>query len=1183
MFIKKLELQGFKTFADKTTVEFKPESKITVIVGPNGCGKSNLLDAMRWVLGEQSVKLLRGTTQEEIIFAGSNDRKPTSMAEAELTIDNASGKIKMDFSEISIKRKLYRSGESEYFINKEQVRLKDIQNLFLDTGLGKGSYSIIGQGQVEQVLTSKPIDRRSIFEEAAGINQYKSRKVATLRKLEQTHQNLLRLQDLRSEIHGLLGPLEIQAGKAQEYNDLKNQLSEMEIGLYKEQIEKGRARGIELEAKIAEIKGQLEKLRTENVNIDQKRDEYKTQIKALEEKIEAYRQESSQTRGKMELAQSEIKVSQEREAAQKERLEQIAIEKENIQKNIEALEASLVSAGEDNKASEMALSEMEASFTQKDEETRTHFEKWQSLSDDIEKLRKLLLGIDDELTRERHMQVDLKSQEKYFQEDLLTLKNRLQKSEENQIETDSRLKEAQNKKQELVSKQSQLARNRETLFSTRSQKEEMRRKLLEQKQLLKQSFDSKTARLSLLKEMQSNYEGFDRGVKAMLIAKKDQPSEFGSILGVMADLIDSPKEYETAVEVGLSGLLQAIVVPTTQDAKKCIRYLKDNGLGRVTFIPLDQVFDEKALPQSLAEKVKPKNSVMQKLINYLLGPILVSQDIDNAFNNIAKLSRSGFLKIVTLAGEEFLLGGMITGGASKQVSSTLLGRSREVTELEKDVAQLTRELDQKTVEEKQTQAELEEAQHGLEALGNEVHLIEVEQGSLANDEARLKIEITKIQNEITDNKEQIANKKKNLDEVTAAQKTKQGLIDTKMGERNVQQKQLDAKEEEFKNFLAEKEQANQVLTEMRLKLATAKANLRQVQIKIQNINESISEQKRQYSHRDEEMERLTLKLQEATQKVAQTHEQLPLLSQVFEDFNQKLRDAQLERERFQNDLEVLERTIRNASEVERDFRQKLSVEEINQAKTNAELDTIRQLLATEYDITLDDVLKVPGVQGNYEEVKETVENLRRKMKRLGPVNLLAIDEFAAQKERLAFIEKQCGDLEKAKEDLYQLIKELDQLAEKSFKETFYSIKKNFEQIFTQLFRGGEAELSLTESTNVLEAGVDIYAQPPGKKRQNLMLLSGGEKALTAIALLFAIMNVNPAPFIILDEIDAALDDANNVRFAEMLAQFASQSHFMVITHKKPTMSVAGSIYGVTMQTSGVSKLLSMSLQKASQN
>jgi chromosome segregation protein len=513
-----------------------------VIVGPNGCGKSNLLDAMRWVLGEQSVKLLRGTTQEEIIFAGSNDRKPTSMAEAELTIDNSSGKIKMDFSEISIKRKLYRSGESEYFINKEQVRLKDIQNLFLDTGLGKGSYSIIGQGQVEQVLTSKPIDRRSIFEEAAGINQYKSRKVATLRKLEQTHQNLLRLQDLRSEIHGLLGPLEIQAGKAQEYNDLKTQLSEMEIGLYKEQIEKGRARGVELETKINEIKGQLEKLRSENVNIDQKRDEYKAQIKSLEERIEAYRQESSQTRGKMELAQSEIKVSQEREAAQKERLEQIAIEKENIQKNIETLEATLVSSGEDQKASEMALNEMEVSFTQKDEETRTHFEKWQSLSDDIEKLRKLLLGIDDELTRERHMQVDLKSQEKYFQEDLLTLKNRLQKSEENQIETDSRLKEAQNKKQELISKQSQLARNREVLFSTRSQKEEMRRKLLEQKQLLKQSFDSKSARLSLLKEMQSNYEGFDRGVKAMLIAKKDQPNEFGAILGVMADLIDSPKE-----------------------------------------------------------------------------------------------------------------------------------------------------------------------------------------------------------------------------------------------------------------------------------------------------------------------------------------------------------------------------------------------------------------------------------------------------------------------------------------------------------------------------------------------------------------------------------------------------------------------------------------------------------------
>jgi len=1178
MFIKKLEVQGFKTFADKTILEFDPEAKITAIVGPNGCGKSNLLDAIRWVLGEQSIKLLRGTQSEEIIFAGSSKRKATSLAEAELFIENHSGKLKIDYAQVSIKRKLYRSGESEYYINKELVRLKDIQNLFLDTGLGKGSYSIVGQGQVEQVLTSKPTDRRSLFEEASGINQYKTRKVTSQRKLERTDQNLMRIKDLRAEIHAQLGPLEIQSQKAEEYNQMKKKLSELEIGLYKEQVEKCHHRQEELSKEIQSKKNELNQIQEQNNQFDNQKDSLKLKIKETDSQIEITRTEISGSDHQIEKAQSEIRIVTERRHSQEERITQLKTEIEEIHQELKTLESIRLHSIEDQKAYEISLKEFEHILGTQDEKTKGQESTWKDLNEEIEKLRHQLINLDEEISREKHMWIDLQSQEKYYQEDISTLKKRTSKEQESLEEIQTQQKQVLEKKIQGEQKQNSLGVERDKLFQMRQQKEEFRKKLIEQKNQTKEGLDTKKARLSLLKEMQNNYEGFDRGVKSLLMAKREHANDFGNILGVVADLIQTEKEYETAVEVGLGRLLQAIVVPTIEDAKKSIKYLQAKGLGRVTFIPLDQVPQSQIQERSLATYARAKQTELNPLIEYLLGKVGVCSHLEEAFE-IQKSSKDIYRKIVTLPGEIISKFGLVTGGSSKGVTSTLLGRQREIVDLEKAVKAFEEDLNKVTLEEKTLMGTLEDIQIRLEEMGKEVHHLEIELGSLATDLARFKIETEKLTRELSDLSEQIDKKKNHLESVVSGQKQKSSEIEIRQTEKNDLQKTIGEKEVAFKKFLEEKEDANQELTEIRLQAAAAKSNLRQSQIKVQNIEENIVGQKRQLQNRKEEKERLLIKMTEAEQKVAETQKELPEIQSKHTDLTNKLESLQTEKNRLQNDLEVSERRNKDVSEFEKEMRQKLSGQEVLQAKLQAELDAIRHLLDSEYDITLEDVLKAEKLNDNYEEVKENVELIRRKIKRLGAVNLLALDEFAAQKERLEFIEKQCLDLDNAKKDLEKLIKDLDVLAEKSFSDTFKKVKKNFESIFEKLFEGGTAELKLTDPAQPLESGVEIFAQPPGKKRQNLLLLSGGEKAMTAIALLFALMNVNPSPFIILDEIDAALDEVNNYRFAQMLREFTQNSHFMVITHKKQTMSVAELMYGVTMEGTGVSKLISMSLEK----
>jgi chromosome segregation protein len=1186
MKFKKLEIQGFKTFADKTVLDFNPDSSITCIVGPNGCGKSNLLDAIRWVMGEQSVKLLRGLAQEEVIFAGSTGRKPTSLAEAELLIDNRERKINLDYDEVAIKRRLFRSGESEYYINKELVRLKDIQNLLMDTGLGKGSYAIIGQGQVEQILVAKPEDRRSIFEEAAGINKYRSRKLVSLRKLEKTDLNLVRLLDLRSEITSQLGPLESQAQKAQEYQLLKKELGTLEIGLYRNQIDKIMTEKAALEAAVAAQTEKVTSARTSANNFEVEKNKLRELLKACEKNIEALRHELTEKSRKIEIANSEIKISSERKQTHHERLLQMDEEMaasgyqiETIQTAIKQLEVEKLQITQD-------LAQVETELSHKDAETQKYIQDWQNLSESLDRARRDAVQSEEKISKQKHELIDLQSQEKYNRADLAAASERLQKLEQDLAEMAGQATKVSEKMHQGETRLSELKGQREVLFVERKAKDELKTKLMQSRQEIKERLDTKASRLEVIKEMQRNYEGYDRGVRSILSAKKDRAAEFGAVLGVLADLIQVPGAYETALEQALGQYLQMLVVPQAALAKQCIQYLRERELGRATIFPLDLVPQPgtSKIPgvTRLSEITKVLNPAAQKLVDYLLGRIATVENLEQAYSLREQLKNQSEIRyLITPAGEVLSVLGSVTGGKNINDNAMLLGRNREMADLEKDLEFLKQDFQKVLSEENQNQTRLEDIEFKLLQLAEEVSVLEIEQGTLANDAARYRIESDKRKQELAKLQEASVKKEVALSSVVASQVQIQQAIEVLTQERQVLLDHQNTIEASYKDSFQNKEKVNQALNDLRLHLANLKGHARQNDIKAQNFKEGLAEQQRLLKARAEEKERLEQRILEAQTQVEQLKLNLPNALSEEQQIQEKMMQVTTQKEAHQNQIERLEKDAREINETDRKLRAELSELEIKLARMESELGQIENRLNTEYEITLTEVLKQKNEEHatlNYEEVKELVEKIRSKMKRLGMVNPLAIDEYAAQKERMEFIESQCADLEKAKQDLLKLIKELDVLAEKAYIETFAEVKKHFEKLFSELFEGGSADLEITDPAKPLESGVDIFAQPTGKKRQNLMLLSGGEKALTAIALLFALMKTNPSPFYVLDEIDAALDEVNTGRFAGMLKNLANQeSHFMVITHSKRTMSAADTMYGVTMEHAGISKLISMKL------
>jgi len=1167
MFLKKLEIQGFKTFAERTVLEFSQEGNITAIVGPNGCGKSNIVDAIRWVMGEQSMKQLRGATQVDIIFSGSDSKKALSMAEVCLTFDNTSRMLPIDFSEVSIKRKNYRSGENEYFINKERVRLKDIQELLMDTGIGKGSYIIIGQGQVTQILMSKPEDRRIMFEEAAGINKYKVRKTATKKKLFSTDQNLLRLQDIRSEIHQQLGSLEEQSKKAIEYKEIKDKLKVKEIALLQDKIKLTVNEKDQFQQLVDGYQNQLtstlnieKELETEISNIRQRNSSTEETVSNKQSSLEKIRLD-------MEMANGDIKLIDERISNNQQRLDHSKEEIEQLKENQKLLTSNITQTNEEFTRSEINLKELEEKLQEKTENANEILDQYHNLSQIHNDLIIEIKESSSQIETKKERMHGLTSTEQFSarvgeenSKKVKTLSIKQQEQEQNKTDLIHR-------KESLEIELSNFKKKKEDLITQKKNTEMKRRSNIEEKTRIKENHDKLTSRYHLLKELQQNFEGLNSGARNILQAAKE--GKLSGIKGVVAEMISTDQKHEAIIEQALQNKIQAIVVESIDDATQAIAFLQETGGGRATFLPLDTIHQQETNAE-IKDLVKSNHP---QLIAYLFGETVITSSLNQA---IDKISNSN--KIITLAGE-YLEKGSISGGNFAEQTTGLLSRQREVLEHEVDIKTLKDKLVSLNEERDQLNNSLAETDSKLETITEQLNRCEIERKTNINDISRIEMELTSSQNEKLS---LITDKEKREDELLKIRKQKELLseeIKKLQSNLNNLNEQLKQKESEIVEIETTKNEITDKLTDIKIESSTAKANFNQLKDKKESLINSLNKNKESIIKKESDLvtnnENITAN---NTQKEALLSK-VPEYTELIEKIKDELSHFKLEKQRLQNDLIVLERKKKDASASDIEIRNNLSKEEIKLAKVEAEIDAISERIMEEYNLTIEEALKIESKIDDFEEAEEEVEKLKRRMKRMGLVNMLAIEEFEAQKERLEFIEDQVSDLEKSKKDLLNLIEDLDKAAEEAFYITFKEINKHFSKIFTVLFNGGEAELVLLDKENMLETGIEIMAKVPGNRKCSLSSLSGGQKALTAIALLFSFLSAKPGPFCFLDEIDAALDDANISRVTKLLKSFAENMQIMIITHRQPTIAIADILFGVTKDDSGVSKLVSVKIKE----
>ncbi|MFV9509896.1 chromosome segregation protein SMC [Tepidibacillus sp. LV47] len=1182
MHLKSIELTGFKSFADRTELEFVPG--ITAVVGPNGSGKSNITDAIRWVLGEQSAKTLRGNKMEDIIFAGSDTRKPLNYCEVSITLNNIDRALKVDYSEVTVTRRVYRSGESEYFINKQPCRLKDITDLFMDTGLGKEAYSIIGQGRIEEIINSKPEERRGIFEEAAGIVKYKTRKKEAQKKLEETEQNLLRIDDLIIELEDQLDPLKKQATIAKQYKELTKKLKEKNVQIYVHDIEKLHQEWQEAEKQKKQlIKEQLEistKVSQYNAVIEEKRllaGQLEREIEELHQKILNVSEELEKTEGKREVVRERTKNQKSLQSQTIENMKILQRKKLDLTAQWEEQKKRLEEVNQEIESLTQILAQEQASL----EQLLNHYhEQLEHLKDEYFELLNHMASLRNEL---RHLQ----SLKDHLQYRLEKLQSELNSLEKEQVQTQDKIEKVKKELDVVTNEIDRLSQEyQEAISQKRTIAEQIGNKQKEIQQS-QQKLESLRSRQQVLMEMQGDFSGFQHGVKEIL--KLREKGQMNGIHGAIAEIIHVQKQFETAIEIALGGALQFIVVENEATGRNAINYLKDRKLGRATFLPLNVIKGKRIYPSELkkiegmkgfigvAVDLIQTKSHYKSIMEYLLGQIVVASDLKTA-GEIAQVMGYHY-RVVTLDGDVVNAGGSMTGGSIQNKSTNLLGRQREIETLSTQIKRIEEDLVQQTVLLEKLKLQEHSIQEKIEAirLSGEEH---------RNKEQELKTKWNQYTYEL-----------KNIQ--TRIHVLLQEIEDTKL-ERN----QLLVKEEQLKKNL---EADNQQEKELKKKIEAAESIRQQDESTKNETNQKITKLKIELARLQQQKDgvvHLVGRLQTEHDELLQTIEQN---QQMLVELEEGLIDEQKQEDILIQEIKALRTQKEESQKILNDKRknrlkvlQEMETEEINvkewrkkqkmiekelhqlEVKLNrldVELENLLAQLAKEYEMSYEWAKTQISHVENIEQIKQEVKELKEQVQQLGEVNLGAIEEYERIFARYQFLTSQKQDLVEAKQTLYQVIAEIDQEMNKRFKEHFDAIREQFQMIFVKLFGGGRADLLLTEPDHLLETGIEIVAQPPGKKLQNLALLSGGEKALTAITLLFAILRIKPVPFCVLDEVEAALDEANVTRFAKYLREYANDTQFIVVTHRKGTMEEADVLYGVTMQESGVSRLVSVKLEK----
>lgn len=1183
MYLKRLDLYGFKSFADRTELEFTPG--ISAVVGPNGSGKSNIADAIRWVLGEQSAKSLRGLKMEDIIFAGSDSRKGVNFAEVSITLDNTSRQLPLDYSEVTVTRRLYRTGESEFMINRSPCRLKDIVELFMDTGLGREAYSIIGQGRIDEILSTKAEDRRGVFEEASGIVKYKMRKKEAEKKLSETENVLLRVSDILQEIEVQLNPLTEQAAKARKYKELKEMLKGKEIGLTLHSIEHTYFNWNESKQKIAELTekegiaagqlsakdAELEAKRWQLTQLEQQIDQIHTRLIETVERVE-------KLDGERKLIEERIKNASISEESLKSELKRLQLQRQEILSRKESFARHKESLLQEKKELEETLRQLEERIRRIEAVT----------PESIEQLKNEYIGTLSRLAAMRNEEKNLTQQ----RDQLAYRKERVFGEIEKAEQEEKDLKEKASSLQALGKKQE------ETLLSLKeelkekneqhTQWKERREALSKHLRTLEQEEHQLTSRLDTLKELQADFAGFNQGVKEILKAKK---KGLAGIVGAVLELIRVPKELETAIEITLGPALQHVVVLDEEAGRAAISYLKKHQLGRATFLPLSVMKSRRLTPEEerllhgdagivgIAADLIQYEPRYRSIMENLLGNVVIVNDLLKA-NEIARRLNYRY-RIVTLEGEVVNPGGSMTGGSLKQKGHSLLGRERAV---EETVARLR----QVTAQKEKAQEEAISLSKEGQILQEEIGRIRQEMEAVAQKISENNTELTKIGAELKNAEAALIYRKEEIEQLTDEIEA----ITHQLSRLKEKYNALAREEERLKQAIEDQEQAklqkesskgelSEEVTRLKVSLAkkeqeitSHRENERRVEGELTHIEEEIIRKEREI----EALLEAELRYREEEGKLSEEWERLRLQREELQRDQEDKKKSRLELTAF---LEAMEKEVRELRRTVKNIQDALHQEEVRENRYEVELDNLLEKLREEYDLTYE-AAKEEYMLPEEEKIpliRQEAAALKREIAALGEVNLGSIEEYERLSERKAFFTTQSDDLKKAKEKLYEVIREMEEEMKKRFEDTFSLIQMEFRQVFTQLFGGGRADLILTEPENPLETGVEIMAQPPGKKLQNLSLLSGGERALTAIALLFAILRVRPVPFCILDEVDAALDATNVSRFARYLKDFSEGTQFIVITHRKGTMEEANVLYGVTMEGSGVSKIVSVRLEE----
>ncbi|MBQ7411246.1 MAG: chromosome segregation protein SMC [Clostridia bacterium] len=1182
MYLKRLEMYGFKSFADKTVLDFMPG--LTTVIGPNGSGKSNISDCIRWVLGEQSLKSLRGAKSEDIIFAGTQNRKPLGYAEASLVMDNSDSKLPIEYNEVIVTRRIYRSGESGYFINKTPCRLKDVLELFMDTGIGRDGYSIIGQGKIDEILSNKSEDRRHIFEEAAGIVKYRTRKAESEKKLEQTKLNLLRINDIISEIETNIGPLKNQSEKAKKYLSLRDELKNIEVGLFLYNID-------EFKRQTEEIIENIDLLETQKVkedenlnNLQTSKEDLKLVIDNLIEEIERIQNLGFEGNQKKEQYNSEIGIATERISNNKENYERYAVEIEELENRNKELEDEKNLKQEKKKNLYNNKEKFEKELKEKEEELAKHSKTLSDKEIEIESKKKI---VQDNIDNKYEIIASLNT-EKANLENL----NKRETSLKSEIqETISDLDSARANKEELGKNFYTLETSRNSITknidSMKEEKDKSSEKLKEfdvRINSYQSEYRIKESRYRFLVETEKEKEGYSKSVKALLEATEKDSALGRGVHGILANLISVDKKYETAIEMTLGPTIQNIVTNSEEEATRLVNYLRDNNLGRASFLPITSVKGQEVTGVNtrgvngvigVASDLITTDRKYEGIILNLLGRTVIVEDIEEAVK-LAKQNSYKF-KIVTLKGDVINPSGAISGGSVQVKTVSILGRGKEIKALEKELVEIKQKIEKVEKEKQDYENSISEILEKFETKQKEAQELEIVYATEKQKIDNIDLEILKLDAKLAKLRQDLANIGTEKKENSNLQENLNNQIKA-IDEEN---ETLGRVIEEFTNLNKDNQKyiddLNFDITNLKISVSSFDESEVSINEMVERIDQDIQNNQTSISSKKEIREKILVDNKELEEKIEEIKVKIQELEKEILGSTDKVEKLKQDRVSKNEKLSNLEKEIEEQTSKIEDIKNHISKLDLKKSKIELELNQVINKMWEEYELTPNNTQDIKKCE-NPQEVQRTVNSIRSEIRELGSINVDSINEYKEMKERYDFMSEQRLDLEDSSNKLKKVISEMTETMKKQFAEQFKIINKNFGEVFAELFGGGKAELILADEENILECGIEIEVQPPGKKLQNMMLLSGGERAFTAIALLFAILKINPAPFCVLDEIEAALDDVNVYRFAEYLKKFSKDSQFLVITHRKGTMEAADTVYGITMEEKGISKLLSMKLK-----